>query len=293
LYNNLNNENNIPTFKDTEPANFDMDNNNNLFINNNEDINLNNEITLKFAFSGAQVYMVKANPNEKISTIIERFKNRQCPEELKIQLNNPYHSGQKIKKQQKNKTLSQLNIKNNDIILFTMEDNNEENDDRELTQGEKLTLKNLVKGIETFANIISILANKNVKEHNHYLVYLITDFNWKCNLCNTSNNKNTPRYYCSLCNFNMCKECYAVKEYPKMKEFPPGIITPSNNNVNQKFLDTDYHKHKLVYCRSSRHQKDLNTWKCDNCNQSFNNEDWSFYCTNCDYDLCGPCCGYN
>jgi hypothetical protein len=52
-----------------------MDNNRNLYINNNEDINLNNEITLKFAFSGAQVYMVKANPTEKISNVIERFRN--------------------------------------------------------------------------------------------------------------------------------------------------------------------------------------------------------------------------
>ena len=78
-----------------------------------------------------------------------------------------------------------------------------------------------------------------------------------------------------------------------MKEFPSGIITPSNSSVNINYLDAAYHKHKLLFCRTSRNTKELNSWNCDNCRQSFNNENWSFYCTNCDFDLCCSCCGYN
>ena len=48
----------------------------NFFNNNNNNINSNTEITLKFAFTGAQVFMVKANLNEKVSEIIKRYRNK-------------------------------------------------------------------------------------------------------------------------------------------------------------------------------------------------------------------------
>jgi hypothetical protein len=290
--NYFNNQNNITPFNHSNSAIINMNNNMNFFNNNNNNINSNTEITLKFAFTGAQVFMVKANLNEKVSEIIERFKNRQCPEDLINQLKHCFHSGLKIDKE---KTLSELKIKNGDIILFIQEDNNEE-EDRELTPEEREKIENLIKNLESLAYYLSLLsnANKNVKEHDHYLVYLITNFDWKCNLCNNNYIKNNPRYHCSLCDFNMCDQCYSNnKEYPKMKEFPSGIITPSNSSVNINYLDAAYHKHKLLFCRTSRNTKELNSWICDNCRQSFNNENWSFYCTNCDFDLCCSCCGYN
>ena len=37
------------------------------------------------------------------------------------------------------------------------------------------------------------------------------------------------------------------------KNFFPKNTNPSNFSVNIHFLDSDYHEHKLVYCRSSRH----------------------------------------
>ena len=129
-------------------------------------------------------------------------------------------------------------------------------------------------------------------EHKDKLVYCLTNFDWKCNVCNKNFTKKSARYFCSLCDFNMCDECHLKGKYTKKKVFPEGI-KPSNPSVKEKFKDTDYHEHRLVYCRSSRSVIGYNGWICDNCREHFENEVWSFYCTNCDFDLCCSCVGYH
>ena len=89
----------------------------------------------------------------------------------------------------------------------------------------------------------------------------------------------------------MCDECHSKGHYDKKKVFPEGV-TPSNTSVNKKFFKTDYHDHRLVYCRSSRSVIGYSGWICDNCRDTFENDVWSFFCTNCDYDLCCKCTGF-
>ena len=46
--------------------------------------------------------------------------------------------------------------------------------------------------------------------HQHLLTLIkkINDsYGWKCNICNKNNNNKQPVYYCSLCDFYLCKEC--------------------------------------------------------------------------------------
>ena len=150
---------------------------------------------------------------------------------------------------------------------------------------------------ETQMNFLEFIKRKEqfgaiiVKEHKHKLVYCLTDFKWSCDLCKKKYQRKNARYFCSICNFNMCDECHSKGNYIKKKVFPEGV-EPSNKFVNRKKLKTDYHPHNLVYCRSSRSVIGYNGWICDNCREEFDNEIWSFFCTNCDFDLCCSCAGF-
>ena len=131
-----------------------------------------------------------------------------------------------------------------------------------------------------------------VNEHNHKLVYCMTRLDWTCNICNKNYKKEDLKYYCSLCNYNMCQECHEKGKYFMKKSFSPNISL-ANPKIDRDIFQTDYHEHKLVYCRTSRSFIYLNGWICDNCRENFHNNKWSFYCTICDFDLCGECCGFN
>ena len=89
----------------------------------------------------------------------------------------------------------------------------------------------------------------------------------------------------------MCDKCHTKGEYIKKKIFPEGI-TPSNIDIKNPILKYNNHEHPLIYCRSSRSVIRYNTWICDICDCKYKNDIWSFYCTQCDYDLCTKCAGF-
>jgi hypothetical protein len=259
--------------------------------------NINSEITMKFTFMGGQVFLVKGKPSEKFIDVVNRFKDTQCPQPLKNNLSIPVHTGLKVKKE---KTLSELSIRDGDIVLFINKTSNEDEDeDRELTPEEKEKIDKLIQALADMYVFLKMLEemekngqNPNgsvIKEHAG-LVYSITLFDWTCNICKKKYSKNNPRYYCSVCDYNMCNACYTQRNYPKKKEFP-AQVAPTIPNIREKYFDTAYHRHKLVYCRTSRNNEQLNSWICDNCRENHNNEEWSFYCTKCDFDLCSSCMG--
>ena len=99
---------------------------------------------------------------------------------------------------------------------------------------------------------------------------------------------------CSLCNYSICEKC-VIAHYSKnnflKKSFPKGA-KPSNRFEELHFFDADYHEHRLVFCRSSRNFSYYSQWMCNNCREQYDNDQWSFYCTACDFDLCCKCCGY-
>jgi hypothetical protein len=341
---NLNNNGNIPLNRNNTNNNFPPINNclmNNMVnMGNMNGFNMcpadkNPEITMKFCFMAAQMFRVKGKLDQKLSTIIERFKNGECPGQLKEHMKIPIHAGLKINPE---KTLSDIGIKDGEIILFVMDTKNKEvkkivkkkkKEEDKLTEDEVKQIKkwlaeyeamkymrHLIKDIFKVTNdnnddnnlipldsresmkFIDFVREKekcgfiNVKEHNHKLVYCLTNFKWKCDLCKKANDKNNARYYCSICNFNMCDKCHLKGNYTKKKVFPDGV-KPSNECVKEKFINTAYHEHRLVYCRSSRSVIGYNGWICDNCRDNFDNEVWSFFCTSCDFDLCCSCVGYH
>jgi hypothetical protein len=290
-------------------------------------LDFDSEINIKFSFVNSQSFQIKAKPKEKLKDIINRFKNNECPKELKDNLSVCLCHGQKA---DQNKTLLELGIKDGERLLFTIfkkEEQNEKKDknkielnEREREQLAKLRLEYNEKYLHKELNKLKLDKNNDknydaddeeeipsfrqycalkdrkigveVKEHIHKLVYCLTNISWVCNICKMKYKKEAGKYYCSLCDYSMCESCHYYKKYFMKKSFPKGT-KPSNDSVNIHFLDTDYHEHRLAFCRSSRHFIYFNEWICNNCREKYDNDKWSFYCTLCDFDLCCDCCGYH
>jgi hypothetical protein len=320
---NFNNNNNF---------NFPFNNNinNNQFKKfNSEEIsskmNINNfdsEIEINFRFMNSQSFKINAKLDEKLIDVINKFKNNECPQALKDQLSACICKGNVV--QDLNKTLSELNIQNGEGLLFVKNESEEDNKkeemkyvltEREREQERRFKLSYRRKYLNKSSNSANENNNNNqqkipsfidylreqdnlsgtgikTKEHNCKLVYCLTNQDWKCSLCNQNYTKENARYYCSICDFNMCENCHYEKKYYMKKSFPKGT-KPSNPSVPIHELKTDYHPHKLVYCRTSRRFLSFGGWICDNCRETFENRVWSFYCTECDFDLCCDCCGYH
>ena len=120
------------------------------------------------------------------------------------------------------------------------------------------------------------------KKHKHGLVYLFSNSEWICNLCYKIKSEIIPKYYCSICNYNLCDNCIGdEKKYP--------LKHHCHEQTKLKSFKFPFHQHKLIYCRTSRHKDQLTPWTCDICDTSYSDKIWSFYCTFCDYDLCLNC----
>ena len=292
----------------------------------------NNKITLNFCLMTGQKYSLECNTSEKLSQIINRLKQEK---NLNIQIGCLILNANQLDQE---KTIFELRIENNAMIIIIPKVNNEGHESQEnneinenikkikseyqLDENEKKMvrkwmnefkekqlieeaigkLKNQDKKIlRNIDNNISYkdkydyleqkdeLSGVEVNEHKHVLIYIISILNWKCSYCKNIYSKNVARYYCSLCDYNMCDKCYSKRNYSKKKIFKDLVVKPSNAEIKEPKLKSKYHKHNLIYCRSSRNFIGYNTWICDNCEKEFTNENWSFICTHCDFDLCCEC----
>ena len=45
----------------------------------------------------------------------------------------------------------------------------------------------------------------------------------------------------------------------------------------------------MIYCRTSRDDNNVTSWNCNLCRKNYGDKIWSFYCTQCDYDICLSC----
>ena len=279
----------------------------------------NNEIILKIFLSTGLDFSIKCKIEEKLSVVIDRFKQTN---NIEYDLNFALSGGKEI---DIDKTILELNFIDNQAILFIVQQNIDEDIKEvkkkyELKEDEIKQIKKWIieykynhilnidnngkleniedKKLEDSKKLENIRKQEKrcfiiIKEHPHKLIYCISLLNWDCSLCKEKFKKEDAKYYCSLCDFNMCDKCHSKTNCTKKKAFPEGIIKPSNSNINNQFLDTKHHKlHKLFYCRTSRSVIGYSKWMCNNCNKTFKNDIWSFYCTQCDFDLCSVCAGF-
>ena len=191
------------------------------------------------------------------------------------------------------------NINNNDEVLRLMLNklneinNNQKSNKNEVILGDSNSspILSLRHHNSSFINnpiqsgIFTIDEIDNVEKHHHKLVLCITIFDWFCKVCKRNLFGKNPRYYCSLCDFNICVYCKDKNNgYLKLEEFDE--FDPPDFNFNQKFVKSSHHEHHLVYL--SR-RSGFGSWECNVCENTFPFKKWSFYCTECDYDMCLNC----
>ena len=192
----------------------------------------------------------------------------------------------KISEEMLNKIIKELKIRvntNNAIINTT---------DLNYIKGNKTQLEKKLKEIKSLKDKYLSLKNEVQKiiirtqiytsKHFHGVVLLYANNDWICEICKSQKAKNESKYHCSLCDYNICKNCIENNSrYP--------LDSYEHKQLYLKKYKFPNHEHELLFCRSSRFNHELNYWNCDLCRRLFTNRVWSFYCTFCDYDMCIIC----
>ena len=74
---------------------------------------------------------------------------------------------------------------------------------------------------------------------------------WKCKTCSNKYYKNDLSYYCSLCDYGICMNCYNSMHLPQPKAQILTAHQASNDNFqiqSFKFLNEEYVNNNLLYC---------------------------------------------
>ena len=128
-----------------------------------------------------------------------------------------------------------------------------------------------------------------IDNHLHDLIYMITNRNWICNLCSQKYDNSAPTYYCTNCDYDVCESC--MEKLSDEKKYPL-FFAGNRLDYNIKVINVFCHEHPMIYCITSRNRNPT-TWICNKCLKNYKENDWSFYCSLCDYDLCYSCYKFN
>ena len=229
---------------------------NNFYNSNKEE---ENKILSKFeffiSFTDGESEKVEGKPNDILKLKLKDYIKKKFPNDNHL-LNNKIIAIKNSEKIDINKTLFENKISQGSSILFTFD--------------------------EDSCNIEECKIHLHTKMHTHGLVLLYSNRPWMCDVCKLQFSNREQTYYCSICDFDICNHCIGnIKKYPLNYIF--------NENIFFYHFNYQFHKHKLIYCRTSRYDDKSTKWTCQLCNKNFGNETWSFFCTNCNYDICLSC----
>lgn len=112
-----------------------------------------------------------------------------------------------------------------------------------------------------------LFTNYGIKidEHNHILVFMISNKKWECKLCLKKFDNNETTYYWKQCEYNICQNCMSIiSDEQKYRFFSDGERLDDNiETVNVKC-----HNHPLIYCKTSR-TRIPTVWNCNICTKSY------------------------
>ena len=287
-------------------------NNNNImnrtFYNSNINIfNPNIEFTIRL--TTGQSGKFTSNPNENLKLAIIKFLKQQNLPNYENKIKGAVLSGDKL---DLNKTLSENNVKKNDNMVVVIDNVEKKVVLRSISPKDlilaKLMLSDLLSDLGEFHDLLTLSLQKSISKrnllpsemikkscdgirecthihtnkHNHGLVLLYSNRDWICNICRSHFSSSKPTYYCSMCDFDVCNKCIGInKKYP-LEDF-------YHEQTELKSYRFPTHEHKMIYCRTSRARNKDTIWTCNLCFKTYENKIWSFYCINCDYDICLFC----
>ena len=93
---------------------------------------------------------------------------------------------------------------------------------------------------------------------------------WNCNLCRRVFYNQVWSFYCTFCDYDMCINC--AKNSVCLEEY-----------INVCGIKLDIHDDPLVYMKTNR------DWKCQICLKTFDKNHPTYYCSDCDFDVCCEC----
>lgn len=135
--------------------------------------------------------------------------------------------------------------------------------------------------------------------HEHSLIFCFTSERakfgtyWICNKCNSNYSYETPSFYCTLCDFDLCYKCLGQYKLNKININNKQNALLNKFDVNNNFkwqINYSSHEHPLTLIK----RKNINySWKCNNCLKILNYNNSSFSCSLCNYNLCENCLNIN
>ena len=276
------------------------------------------EIKFSIRFTTGQSLNVSGYPNQIFQTILDKALKDNNLENFKNKIGIAIFEARKIIL---NQTLSQNQIKEGSVILLVIKHEEKKSIDTKKSLSDSISTKASISDIIPDLNdfddlnelILLALYNKYINrlrnsqqiylarnskinlcdgnhecthihtyKHNHGLVLLFSNRDWICDICHSNYSKQDSTYYCSICDFDICHKCIGISKKYTLNQ-------TCYQQTKLKTFNFPCHEHKLIYCRTSRTNNSETTWICDLCFRNYENKIWSFYCTNCDYDICLSC----
>ena len=119
------------------------------------------------------------------------------------------------------------------------------------------------------------------------------DNDWDCNECDSSFSLNTPSFYCTYCDFDLCKECLGNYKLNQVKPLNEYLIDYENQLNDLDELSFPWQMKFPIHPHSLSLIKKINNkskWKCQICGKFYKkNIDVLYYCSLCDYNICYRC----
>ena len=173
-------------------------------------------IVLQFCLTSGQKFFIQSNSNETLSQIFNRLKQ---VNNLQIQVGCLIANANKI---DLDKTISELNIQNNQLILIIPKFNEPDNEiksEYKLNKDEMMLIRKWKAEFKEKQLLEEAMKELNKEKkilHNidkHNLIYCRSSRNfigyntWICDKCDTEFNNDIWSFFCTYCDYDLCCEC--------------------------------------------------------------------------------------
>ena len=148
-------------------------------------------------------------------------------------------------------------------------------------------------GITSFINFPII-----IDAHEHPLLFCYcqrkseaNQLGWKCDKCLKDYSYDSPSFYCTYCDFDLCQECMSKYQLSQINPYSKiANIFNIPNNTSNKLYNWQKYFSEHIHLLSPIKKIHSSSWICDKCHKKYNiNNKVSYYCSLCDYDICYKC----
>lgn len=148
-----------------------------------------------------------------------------------------------------------------------------------------------------FSMTSNIITPILVPNHQHPLIYCYQverknkGITWTCNKCGSQYNWDAPSFYCTYCDFDVCRACLGKYQLDDLKindlcsNYDKNLLAPTKAVFS---LGVKYNSHNHLLTLINRFNSYF-FWRCDKCFRSFKSDSPSYCCSLCDFDICPDC----